>query len=85
MREEKRKNFVVILKITMMACNNLWGRTGFDLGSYARQQAEDDSWPLKSPISVSTAKNEVDMAPSLAEADAILAKFGWTEEVAVAA
>jgi hypothetical protein len=33
---------------------------------------------------VSTAKNEVDMAPSLAEADAILAQFGWTEEVAVA-
>jgi len=25
------------------------------------------------------------MAPSLAEADAILAKFGWAEEAAVAA
>ena len=33
----------------------------------------------------STAKNNVDMAPSLAEADAILAKFGWAEEAAVAA
>ena len=28
-------------------CKNLWGRTGFDLDSYARQQAEDDSGPLK--------------------------------------
>ena len=33
----------------------------------------------------STADNIVDMAPSLDEADAILAKFGWTEEVAMAA
>ena len=33
----------------------------------------------------STANNNVDMAPSLDEADAILAKFGWAEEVAVAA
>ena len=33
----------------------------------------------------STADNTVDMAPSLAEADAILAKFGWAEEAAVAA
>ena len=33
----------------------------------------------------STAKNIVDMAPSLDEADAILAKFGWAEEAAVAA
>ena len=29
--------------------------------------------------------NNVDMAPSLDEADAILAKFGWAEEAAVAA
>ena len=33
----------------------------------------------------STANNNVDIAPSLAEADAILAQYGWTEEVAVAA
>ena len=33
----------------------------------------------------STADNIVDMAPSLDEADAILAKFGWAEEAAVAA
>ena len=33
----------------------------------------------------STADNIVDMAPSLAEADAILAKYGWAEEAAVAA
>ena len=33
----------------------------------------------------STANDNVDMAPSLAEADAILAKFGWAEEAAVAA
>jgi hypothetical protein len=31
------------------------------------------------------ANNNVDMAPSLAEADEILARFGWTEEVALAA
>jgi len=29
--------------------------------------------------------NNVDMAPSLDEADAILAQFGWAEEAAVAA
>jgi len=33
----------------------------------------------------STADNIVDMAPSLDEADATLAKFGWAEEAAVAA
>ena len=37
------------------------------------------------PSRYSTAKNNVDMAPSLDEADAILAKFGWAEEAAVAA
>ena len=30
------------------------------------------------------ANDNVDMAPSLAEADAILAQFGWAEEVEVA-
>ena len=69
----------------LVAILNLRGCTGFDLEPYARLQAEDDSWPLKSSIQVSTAKNNVDMAPSLAEADAILAKFGWAEEAAVAA
>ena len=39
---------------------------------------------LKNYQGNSTANN-VDMAPSLAEADAILAKFGWAEEAAVAA
>ena len=33
-------------------CKNLWGRTGFDLESYAELQAEDDSGPLKSSIKV---------------------------------
>ena len=27
-----------------------WGRTGFDLEPYARLQAEDDGWPLKTSI-----------------------------------
>ena len=40
---------------------------------------------LKKLSRYSTAKNNVDMAPSVAEADAILAKHGWTEEAAVAA
>ena len=41
---------------------------------------------LFNPLSrYSTANNNVDMAPSVAEADAILAKFGWAEEAAVAA
>ena len=39
---------------------------------------------LKNHQGNSTANN-VDMAPSLDEADAILAKFGWAEEAAVAA
>ncbi len=61
-----------------------WGRTGFDLGSDAKQQAEDDSWPLKKSITTSNAKDAVDMAPSVAEADAILAQFGY-QEAAMAA
>ena len=40
---------------------------------------------LKNLSRYSTANNIVDMAPSLDEADAILAKFGWAEEAAVAA
>ena len=28
----------------------MWGRTGFDLGSDARLQAEDDSRPLKKTV-----------------------------------
>ena len=31
------------------------------------------------------ANDNVDMAPSIAEADAILAKHGWTEEAAMVA
>lgn len=65
--------------------NILWERTGFDLGSNAKLQAEDDSRPLKKTIKNLNANDNVDMAPSVAEADAILAKYGWTEEVVVAA
>ena len=68
-----------------MMCNVLWGRTGFDLESYARLQAEDNGWPLKTSIKNIYANNDVDMAPSLAEADEILARFGWAEEAALAA
>jgi hypothetical protein len=64
----------------------LRGRTGFDLVPYARLQAEDNGWPLKTPIKNVYANNDVDMvAPSLAEADEILARFGWAEEAALAA
>ena len=63
----------------------IWGRTGFDLDSYARLQAEDNGWPLKTSIKNIYANSNIDMAPSLDEADAILAKFGWAEESAVAA
>ena len=64
----------------------LRGRTGFDLVRYARLQAEDNGWPLKTPIKNVYANNDVDMvAPSLAEADEILARFGWAEEAALAA
>ena len=53
--------------------------------SYARLQAEDDGWPLKISIKKLNANNEVDMemAPSVAEADEILAKFGYVEEEAL--
>ena len=62
------------------------GRTGFDLKSYARLQVEDNGWPPKTPIKNIYANNEVDMvAPSLAEADEILARFGWAEEAALVA
>ena len=53
--------------------------------SYARLQAEDNGWPLKTSIKNIYANNDVDMAPSLAEADEILARFGWAEEAALAA
>ncbi len=63
---------------------NLRGRTGFDLEPYARLQVEDNGWPLKIPIKNIYANNDVDMemAPSLAEADEILAKFGFVEDEA---
>ena len=68
-----------------MVYNNLWGRTGFDLEPYARLQVEDDSWPLKNSIKNIYANNDVDMemAPSVAEADEILAQFGYAEEEAL--
>jgi hypothetical protein len=68
-----------------MMCNILWGRTGFDLDSYARLQAEDNGWPLKTSIKNIYANSNIDMAPSLAEADEILARFGWAEEATLAA
>ena len=45
-------------------------------------QAEDDGWPLKTSIENIYANNDVDMemAPSVAEADEILAKFSYVEE-----
>ena len=49
-------------------------------------QAEDNGWPLKTPIKKLNANNDVDMEfspPSLAEADEILAKFGYVEEEAL--
>jgi hypothetical protein len=68
-----------------MMCNILWGRTGFDLDSYAKLQAEDNGWPLKTSIKNIYANSNIDMAPSLAEADEILARFGWAEEATLAA
>ena len=49
---------------------------------YARLQAEDNGWPLKIPIKNIYANSDIDMemAPSVAEADEILAKFGYVEE-----
>ena len=67
-----------------MMCNILWGRTGFDLDSYARLQAEDDGWPLKTSIKNIYANSNIDMAPSVAEADEILARFGFQEAALVA-
>ena len=63
----------------------IWGRTGFDLESYVKLQAEDDSWPLKNSIKNIYANSNIDMetAPSLAEADEILAKFGYVEDEAL--
>jgi hypothetical protein len=63
----------------------LWGRTGLDLDPYVKLQAEDDGWPLKKTIENLNANDNVDMekAPSVAEADEILAKFGYVEEEAL--
>ena len=45
-------------------------------------QAEDDGWPLKTSIKNIYANDNIDMefAPSVTEADEILAKFGYVEE-----
>jgi len=48
-------------------------------------QAEGDGWPLKKTIKNIYANSNIDMAPSLAEADEILARFGWVEEAALVA
>ena len=68
-----------------MVYNILRERTGFDLGSYAKLQVEDDGWPLKKTIKNIYANDNIDMemAPSVAEADEILAKFGYVEEEAL--
>ena len=55
------------------------------MDSYAGLQAEDDGWPLKKTVKNIYANSNIDMAPSLAEADEILARFGWTEEATLAA
>ena len=48
-------------------------------------QAEDDGRPLKTPIKNIYANDNIDMemAPSVAEADEILAQFGYVEEEAL--
>ena len=76
---------LALVMTAKMVYNNLWGRTGFDLDSYARLQAEDDGWPLKKTIKTLNANSNIDMdmAPSVAEADEILAKFGYVEEEAL--
>ena len=74
------------IAIAPVKINILWERTGFDLEPYARLQAEDDGWPLKTSIKKNiNANDNVDMefAPSVAEADEILAKFGYVEEEAL--
>ena len=52
--------------------------------SYVKLQAEDNGWPLKMSIKNIYANNDVDMemALSVAEADEILAKFGYVEDEA---
>ena len=52
---------------------------------YARLQVEDDGWPLKTSIKNIYANDDIDMevALSVAEADEILAKFGYVEEEAL--
>jgi hypothetical protein len=42
-------------------------------------------WPLKKPVTQTEGNNNVEFAPSVAEADAILAKFGYTETRELAA
>ena len=48
-------------------------------------QAEDDGRPLKTSIKNIYANDNIDMemAPSVAEADEILAQFGYVEEEAI--
>jgi len=62
----------------------MWGRSGFDLVSDAKLQAEDDGRPPKNSIKQSNANNVIDMAPSVAEADEILARLGFQEAALVA-
>jgi len=64
----------------------MWGRTGFDLESYVKLQAEDNGWPLKNIYQKNINANtnvDMEMAPSLTEADEILAKFGFVEDEAL--
>jgi hypothetical protein len=51
-----------------------------------RFHAGDGSWPRKTPAAKSNANaNDMGLAPSVAEADAILARFGYVERDAAVA
>jgi hypothetical protein len=55
--------------------------------SKLKRHAVDGSWPLKTSTKKSNAKNiiDVEFAPSIAEADEILARFGYVDADLVAA
>lgn len=63
------------------------GRTGIDHGGPPNaDMPRMIRWPRKSPGQTSTGNDIVpDFAPSVAEADAILAQFGYVEREAVLA
>ena len=64
----------------------IWACTGFDSPKLVRFHAGDGSWPRKTPAAKSNANaNDMGLAPSVAEADAILARFGYVERDAAVA